>query len=63
MKCAGYLMKFRNEMRWVSNEISQWNTQGYIWNFAMKCAGYLMKYRNEICWVSNEISQWNALGI
>ena len=60
MKYAGYIMQNCNEMHWVSNEKSQWNTQGYIWKIAMKCTGYLMKNHNEMHWVCNEKQQWNA---
>ena len=63
MKCTGYPMKNPNEMRWVSNEKSQWNTQGYIWKITMKCTGYPMKNPNEIPRDTLEKSQWKALGI
>ena len=62
MKCAGYPMKNRNETC-LSNEKSQWNTQGYIWKIAMKGPGYPMKNCNEIPRDIFEKSQWNALGM
>ena len=63
MKCAGYVMKNHNEMRWVYNEKLQWNALGIWWKTTMRCAGYLMKNHNEIPRETFEKSQWNALGI
>ena len=67
MKCAMKYpelhLKDHNEMHWVSNEKSQWNTHRYIWKTAMKCTGYLMKNCNEIPRDKFEKLQWNAQGM